>query len=102
MFNSLGAVRSKPRELVVLLNFTLTAMKWNVPAVFLMLPASRALGSAEHVANAVNVISGITGEDEYCLSVSGNGFAGSVRVGSDGRRRRKLDSIWRDELAGLE
>ena len=49
-------------------------MKWNVSAVAMMMPVSRALGITKHVANAVNVISGITGEEEYCLSVSGNGL----------------------------
>lgn len=52
-------------------------MKLNVSFVAVILPASRAFGSAEQVANAVNVISGITGEEEYCLSVSGG-------IGTDG------------------
>ena len=73
-------------------------MKWNVSAVAVMLPASRAFGSTEHVANAVNVISGITGEEEYCLSVSGNGFTGSVRASLDGRQAARADSIRKLEL----
>ena len=86
MFKSLRAVRSKRWEFVILEYFVLPTMKWNGSAVAVMLPASRAFGSTEHVANAVNVISGITGEEEYCLSVSGNGFTGSVRASLDGRQ----------------
>ena len=61
-------------------------MKLNVSFVAVILPASQAFGSAEQLANVVNVISGITGEEEYCLSVSGNGFTGSVRANLERRR----------------
>ena len=85
MFKSLRAVRSKRWEFVILGYLVLPTMKWNVSAVAVMLPASRAFGSTEHVANAVNVISGITGEEEYCLRVSTNGFTGRKREGQFGR-----------------
>ena len=53
-----------------------------------MLPASWASSGAEHLATAVNVISGITAEEEYCLSVQGDGIMGSGMVFGDGAAYR--------------
>ena len=55
-------------------------MKCNASLVAVMLSASWASGLAENVATAVNIISGITADEEYCLSAQGGDTIESVRV----------------------
>lgn len=56
-------------------------MTCNAFFVAVILPASWAVGMAEHLASAVNMISGITAEEEYCLSVQGGiGVDGAALV----------------------
>ena len=63
-------------------------MKCNASFVAVMLSASWARGAAENVATAVNIISGITADEEYCLSAQGGDTMGSVRVRGGGAQVR--------------
>ena len=68
-------------------------MKCNASLVAVMLSASWASGVAENVATAVNIISGITADEEYCLSAQGGDTMGSVRVRSGGAQVRTSSEI---------
>ena len=79
-------------------------MTCNAFFVAVILPASWAVGIAEHLASAVNMISGITAEEEYCLSVQGGGSIGRVRVRSGSahdRIGRNLPTSTRRDIAHL-
>ena len=68
-------------------------MKCKASFVAVMLSASWASGVAENVATAVNIISGITADEEYCLSTQGGDTMGSVRVRGGGAQVRTLSEI---------
>ena len=68
-------------------------MKCNASFVAVMLSASWASGVAENVATAVNIISGITADEEYCLSAQGGDTMGSVRVRGGGAQVRTSSEI---------
>ena len=55
-------------------------MGCNAFFVAVMLPVSWAVANGEYTANAVNVISGISAEIEYCLIVQGFSIIESMRV----------------------
>ena len=65
-------------------------MKYNALPVAVMLSTYGASGIAENVATTVNIISGITADEEYCLSAQGGDTMESVRVGGGRAHVRSL------------
>lgn len=70
-------------------------MKCNALPVAVMLSTYWASGIAENVATTVNIISGITADEEYCLSAQGGDTMESVRVGG-GRAQVRSASEFRN------
>ena len=75
--------------MILLRVFFVATMRCNALFVAVILPASRAVGIAENLATAVNVISGITAEEEYCLSAQGGETMGCVRVRGGSAQEKK-------------